>query len=177
MPRSSTEDKNLFIAAMAEVTRLAEAPRAKLNKKQKNAVEKKARAQTALVSGLSDSSEHLDAEHPQIFRRNGISSQILRKLKQGQWPIEAEIDLHGLNRDEARNLLDQWIDSATQQQCRCVCVINGQGYHSKNEDALGVLKKLVPIWLSQKSSVLAFCPMPQNAGGSGALRVLLKSAT
>src|SRR2546425_6357616 len=35
------------------------------------------------------------------FLREGVSRQVLRKLRRGHWVVEDSLDLHGMNRNEA----------------------------------------------------------------------------
>jgi len=51
-------------------------------------------------------------------------------------------------------------------------VIHGKGWRSEGRD--GILKVNTRHWLAQHPQVLAFCEAPLNAGGSGAVWVLLK---
>jgi DNA-nicking Smr family endonuclease len=108
------------------------------------------------------------------FLRPGLKRMTLRKLRHGDWPIQDELDLHGLNKDDARKLLMEFLHEATQQRLRCVGVIHGKGWRSGGRD--GIIKIHARHWLAQHPQVLAFCEMPPQAGGSGAVRVLLKSS-
>ncbi|MBI5435669.1 MAG: Smr/MutS family protein [Nitrosomonadales bacterium] len=107
------------------------------------------------------------------FMRSGISRMTLRKLRRGQWPVQDSLDLHGLNSDAARKLLLEFLRDATQNGLRHVCVIHGKGWHTDGGE--GILKIRVRHWLTQCAEVLAFCEAPPNAGGGGAVLVLLKS--
>lgn len=107
------------------------------------------------------------------FLRNGISRMTLRDLRRGRWPIQDELDLHGLTNDEARKLLVEFLHHATQRGLRCVNVIHGKGWRSEGRD--GILKVNTRHWLTQHAQVLVFCEAPPNAGGGGAVRVLLKA--
>ncbi|HLP99314.1 MAG TPA: Smr/MutS family protein [Sideroxyarcus sp.] len=104
---------------------------------------------------------------------NGLNRMTLRKLRRGDWPIEDELDLHGLSNDEARRLLTGFLHSAVQRGLRCVNVIHGKGWRSEGRD--GILKVNSRHWLAQHAQVLAFCEAPPHAGGGGAVRVLLKA--
>jgi DNA-nicking Smr family endonuclease len=108
------------------------------------------------------------------FLRDGLNRMTLRKLRRGEWPIQDELDLHGLNNDEARRLLAEFLHHATQRGLRCVNVIHGKGWRGEGRD--GILKVHTRHWLAQHPQVLAFCEAPPNAGGGGAVRVLLKNA-
>lgn len=108
------------------------------------------------------------------FLRNGLSRMTLRKLRRGQWPLQDSLDLHGLRSDDARKLLLEFLQQATQRGLRCVCVVHGKGWHTESGE--GILKVRARHWLTQCPQVLAFCEAPPNLGGGGAVLVLLKSA-
>jgi DNA-nicking Smr family endonuclease len=56
-----------------------------------------------------------------------------------------------------------------------VRIIHGKGLRSRNREP--VLKHKLRHWLMQRDDVLAFCQARPVDGGSGAVMVLLKSAT
>jgi DNA-nicking Smr family endonuclease len=119
-------------------------------------------------------SDHGAGEEPlNEFLRNGLSRMTLRKLRRGHWPVQDNLDLHGLNSDAARRLLLEFLHQATQRGLRCVCVVHGKGWHTRGGE--GVLKTLARHWLTQCAEVLAFCEAPPHAGGGGAVLVLLKT--
>ncbi len=107
------------------------------------------------------------------FLRPGLNRMTLRKLRRGEWPRQDELDLHGLNTDEARKLLMAFLHDATQRGLRCVTVIHGKGWRSEGRE--GILKIHTRHWLTQHPQVLAFCEATPTAGGGGAVWVLLKS--
>ena len=106
------------------------------------------------------------------FLRPGLPRQVLRKLRSGTWVIQSEIDLHGLDRHEAREALSGFLASCRRRGVRCVRVIHGKGLGSKNREP--VLKTKVKHWLTRHDEVLAYCQARPMDGGSGALVVLLK---
>ena len=119
-------------------------------------------------------SDHGTSDTPLTeFLRDGIPRMALRKLRRGQIPLQDSLDLHGLNSDEARKLLLEFLHDATQHRLRNVCVIHGKGWQAGGGE--GILKIRVRHWLTQCAEVLAFCEAPPNAGGGGAVLVLLKS--
>lgn len=109
------------------------------------------------------------------FLRNGLNRMTLRKLRRGEWPPQDALDLHGLGSDEARRRLVEFLHQASQRGLRCVNIIHGKGWRSGGRD--GILKVHTRHWLTQPAQVLAFCEAPANAGGGGAVWVLLKSQT
>jgi len=107
------------------------------------------------------------------FLRPGLSRQVLRKLRSGSWVIQSQLDLHGLDRHEAREALAGFLASCIKRGIRCVRVIHGKGLGSKNREP--VLKTKVKLWLTQREEVLAYCQARPVDGGSGALVVLLRA--
>ena len=108
-----------------------------------------------------------------VYLRNGLSRQILRKLRRGHWVTQDELDLHGLTSVEARALLVEFLNACVRNGARCVRIVHGKGLRSKTREP--VLKTKVANWLIQRDDVLAFCQARQVDGGSGAVMVLLKS--
>lgn len=107
------------------------------------------------------------------YVRPGLSRQILRRLR-GQWVAQAELDLHGLNRLEAKHELADFLHECRRRGIRCVRIIHGKGLGSKNREP--VLKLHVRHWLTQRDEVLAYVQARPAEGGSGAVMVLLRSS-
>ncbi len=130
--------------------------------------------QTAPVDSLSDYiSLEIEPGDEWAFLRPGMPRQTLRRLRRGYWKIEAQLDLHGLTRDEARPQLVAFLDVSRKRGARCVRIIHGKGLSSRNHEP--VLKARVGSWLAQRSDVLAFSQARPEDGGSGAVLVLLKA--
>jgi len=121
--------------------------------------------------GLQDRLEGGDEPN---YLRNGLANNVLRDLRRGRWVIQDEVDLHGLNRDEARHLLADFLAECLSRGRRCVRVIHGKGHGSPQK--LSILRQLVRGWLAQRQEVLAYCQAKPQDGGDGALLVLLRSA-
>jgi DNA-nicking Smr family endonuclease len=120
-----------------------------------------------------DVGQELEAE--QTFLRKGLASDVLTRLRRGHWSVQGELDLHRLNRDEARDALADFINDARNYGWRCVRVVHGKGLSSPNREP--VLKAKVRRWLTQRDEVLAYCEAPRHAGGAGAVLVLLKASS
>jgi len=106
------------------------------------------------------------------YRRPGLGPAVVRKLREGGWSIQRQIDLHGLRTDEAREALGRFIREAHQNGLRCVRVVHGKGLGSPGRTP--VLKQRVLRWLVQKNEVMAFAQARPAEGGAGALVVLLR---
>lgn len=106
------------------------------------------------------------------YRMPGLGSDVVRKLREGRWSIQRQIDLHGLRTDEAREALGLFVRESHQLGLRCVRVVHGKGLGSPGRAP--VLKGRVLRWLVQKSEVMAFVQARPAEGGAGALVVLLQ---
>ena len=109
------------------------------------------------------------------FVRPGLSRQILRRLRRGDWVAQAELDLHGLFRAEAKIELANFLFECKRRGIRCVRIIHGKGLGSKNREP--ILKLHVRHWLMQREEIIAFVQARPVDGGGGAVMVLLKSNT
>ena len=56
--------------------------------------------------------DSLESGEALSFLRDGLSRQILKKLRHGHWAVQACVDLHGMTRDEARNALGAFLATA-----------------------------------------------------------------
>jgi DNA-nicking Smr family endonuclease len=106
------------------------------------------------------------------WRRPGLPPDVPARLRRGQWAVQAQIDLHGLRRDEARVQLADFVRLALQRGQRCVRVVHGKGHGSPGREP--VLKAKVQRWLAQCAAVIAFTQATAAQGGAGALIVLLE---
>ncbi len=165
------QDTDLFRQSLEGVTPLKPTDRIAPARAPRNLIPRNTPTQSQLIDTLSD--HGASDTPPDEYLSNGLNRMTLRKLRRGHWPPQDSIDLHGLNSDEARKLLQEFLQHATQQGLRCVNVIHGKGWRSEGRE--GVLKSLTRHWLQQHPQVLAFCEAPQSAGGGGAAWVLLKT--
>ncbi|MGC9195691.1 MAG: Smr/MutS family protein [Syntrophobacteraceae bacterium] len=180
--KGETDDGLLFRNAMADVTPLCARPSAMVPLRSSRKAprflaeeENKAYAQLVdLVAGegpfeLYNSDEYIDGA---IL---GISPDILKKLREGYFSPQGHLDLHGLNRLEAREEVREFLMDSFAARRRCVLIIAGRGLNSKDREP--VLKKSLVSWLMRaplKRVVLAFaCALPCD-GGWGAFYVLLR---
>ena len=115
-----------------------------------------------------------ELEHGEVllYLRDGVSRQVLRKLRRGQYSVGAALDLHGHTVDQARVALTLFLNQHREGTHRCVRIIHGKGYNSPTGQ--GKLKRLLNRWLPQRDDVLAFCSARPMDGGTGAVYVLLR---
>ena len=103
--------------------------------------------------------------------QSGLPRSLLRDLRRGRWVVQAKLDLHGMNRDEARIAVATFLADCQHRGQRCVRIVHGKGLSSPGREP--VLKKLVHGWLPQRREVLAVCQARTIEGGAGAVIVLL----
>ena len=175
MNDSVDEDLKLFREAVADVkplktqSKVNDKPKPKPYPHQRIADEKKVIEE--LATNLSDEWQELSGDELN-YARDGVSRQIMRRLRTGRYIIEAELDLHGLRRDQAKQELVWFIRECQLKTLRCVRIIHGKGQRSPNKKP--VLKTKTAGWLKQMDEILAYCTAPNTDGGTGALYVLLK---
>jgi DNA-nicking Smr family endonuclease len=119
--------------------------------------------------GWSDTSEYIEGGAP------GVDRRLVRRLRRGEFSVQAHLDLHGMTRDEARRAVEHFVTTARQRGLRCVLVIHGRGLNSK--DQIPVLKQRLAAWLQRGKlgrQVLAFATARPSDGGAGAIYVLLR---
>ncbi|MGH8686548.1 MAG: Smr/MutS family protein [Burkholderiales bacterium] len=115
----------------------------------------------------------LDSGVELSYLREGMSRQVLRRLRRGHWVVQEGLDLHGMNRVEAAAQVAAFVRASAARGLRCVRIVHGKGWGSPNREP--VLKGKLRAWLTPRDEVLAFCQAPAAEGGSGALLVLLKA--
>jgi DNA-nicking Smr family endonuclease len=105
----------------------------------------------------------------------GVDKRTAQRMRRGQLPIEARIDLHGLTEEDAHRALASFIVGAQHAGRRCVLVVTGKGL--RQDGRTGVLRRNVPRWLNEapiRARILAFCHAQPKDGGEGALYLLLR---
>lgn len=128
--------------------------------------------ENALRSKITDDLQTLWQEDSLTFLAFGVQHNVLRKLRRGYYGIDAEIDLHGLNSQDAKRQLLHFLHNSVEEGFRCVHIVHGKGYRSL--DNMPVLKNNLNQWLRQHNDVQAFCSASPKDGGTGAVFVLLK---
>jgi len=128
----------------------------------------------ALVTGevpfdIADTDEFIEGHV------RGLDLRVVRKLRQGDFAVQAHLDLHGLLKDQAKGELETFLARSRHERKRCVLVVHGRGLHSK--DQVPVLKDALKRWMGTARfarHVLAFTTARPHDGGAGAVYVLLK---
>jgi DNA-nicking Smr family endonuclease len=126
------------------------------------------------LSDMFDVDGLLDDDPTLSYAKDGVGPDVVKKLRKRHWPVQDELDLHGMTVDAARGQLGDFVRRAMRRGVRCVRIIHGIGYGSPGGEP--VLRSVVHSWLVQLDEVVAFCVAGRADGGNGALIVLLKPA-
>ncbi|MDK2955814.1 MAG: hypothetical protein PWQ57_1310 [Desulfovibrionales bacterium] len=108
-------------------------------------------------------------------RVKGLDAKVFNQLKAGALSMDAHLDLHGLNSDQARDSLLFFLHECYLQNKRCVLLVPGRGKNSPG--GRSILRQELQTWLTQeplKRMVMAYCTAQPKHGGAGALYVLLR---
>ena len=173
-PKLSDEDLRLFREAVKGTKPLAaRKPAARGPKPLPRARFAAAERRAVLAETLELDAQDADAFSGEDlwYAKPGVQHALMRKLRRGQFSCRAELDLHGLRSEEARQTVAEFLHMAGERNFRCVRIIHGKGRGSGPRGP--VLKQRLGSWLRQRRDVLAFCSARQADGGSGALYVLL----
>jgi DNA-nicking Smr family endonuclease len=99
---------------------------------------------------------------------------VFRKLRLGQYPIEARLDLHRMTVEEARREVFAFINDCVRYGLRSVIILHGKG--ERNPDGIAQLKSYLAKWLPELDSVLAFHSAQKHHGGTGAVYVMVRKS-
>ena len=170
-------ERDLFALTVGPVAPLRKKARSPIDRPRPSPIPRQRERDEAAVLREAISDEFdveslLETDDALSFRRPDIGPEVVRKLRRGVWAIQAQLDLHGLRRDEAREQLAAFLREADRHGLRCVRVIHGKGHGSPGREP--VLKGKVKSWLAQKNEVIAFTQARAADGGHGALLVLLR---
>jgi DNA-nicking Smr family endonuclease len=125
------------------------------------------------------------APAPQATRSDkGVEPSIRKKLGRGRIEIDGRIDLHGMTQTEARAALHRYLHARWSRGDRTVLVITGKGAKTDDDyiaamSERGILRTMLPIWLSEPSLaplVSGWSVAARGHGGEGAWYVRLRRA-
>lgn len=109
-----------------------------------------------------------------------LDRRLKQKISRGSQPIDARIDLHGMTQAQAHAALLRFLRASQARGATVVLVITGKGMKNpgeRGEGERGVLKRMVPLWLSLpefRDHVVGFGGAGIGHGGEGALYVRLR---
>jgi len=175
--KPDSDELEAFRDAVRDVRPLAAEPRVSKRRKPRPRAAFRRRDEVAVLEeSIRFTALELEVESGDelSFRRPGVQDGVMRKLRRGQYRLEAEIDLHGLTLPEAKQGLREFLAQALLRQLRCIRIVHGKGLRSGPRGP--VLKNAVNLVLQRTGAVVAFCSARQVDGGTGAVYVLLSGS-
>ncbi len=173
---TKNDEDALFLAEMRGVAPLKPDNKIKIKKEPKQAPQPLIEESLSFaIDDVFSDAEMVD-DCPEIlsFSRSGLQHNVLKKLRQGKFPIEHMLDLHGLTVNQASGELLEFLGECEAAGVRHAIIIHGKGFRSRDKP---VIKPMVNRWLKSVDKVLAFHSAQAKDGGSGAVYVLLKKAS
>jgi DNA-nicking Smr family endonuclease len=131
-----------------------------------------AKIKHAETSSLPKKAEKAPPSPPALVR---LEERTRRRLSRGLVPIDDRIDLHGMRQERAHSSLTGFLRRAQVRGNRVVLVVTGKG--TAGEDGRGVLREMVPHWLSRpdlRDLVVGYEEAGRRHGGAGALYVRIR---
>jgi len=124
-----------FSEAVRGVTPLARSPRAEHPRKPHppEPVSRQRDDREVLAESVSDGIDHLsllDTDESLSYCAPGIGPDVLRRLRGGEWSIQAQIDLQRPPRRRGAPALAEFLREAVKRGLRCVRVVHGKGLGS-----------------------------------------------
>jgi len=131
-------------------------------------------AASAKVSTLRPAKARPKPPQPYVVPET-IEPRRKRRIVRGRDEIAGRLDLHGLDQEQARQALHNFLLRAHDDGARAVLVITGKGRMGD-----GVLRRRAPEWLADpalRSIVAGLSQADRHHGGEGAFYIALKRKT
>lgn len=178
---TSKDERLLFLEQMKDVRRIRRPNRAEVAtpkeltpghlERQRAAVDAPPRDANPLTASDVDP---LTAHDILSWQRPGVQHGVFRKLRLGQYPIEARLDLHRMTVEEARREVFGFVRDCVHYGLRSVIILHGKG--ERNPDGVAQLKSYLARWLPELDEVLAFHSAQKHHGGTGAVYVMVRKS-
>jgi DNA-nicking Smr family endonuclease len=119
---------------------------------------------------------------PSLPKLHPFGKRERQAVNRGRMAIDGRLDLHGYRQDEAHARLSGFLSHAQVMGWKVVLVITGKGrpggdFQSLHDHERGVLRRVVPLWLSLpefRRVVLGYEDAGPVHGGDGALYVRIR---
>jgi len=182
MSGGEQDELDLFLKEMRDVRPVKSEPKVPLSRRQAAAEALQQRRQAAVASAQTAESNFLSGDNtvPPVdpydileFKRDGVQNGVYRKLRLGKYQLDARLDLHRMNVEQARGAVFQFVRDCMEQDIRCGLITHGRGV---GRDRPALLKSCVAHWLPQLEEVLAFHSAQPQHGATGATYIMLRKS-
>lgn len=119
---------------------------------------------------VSDTSEYIEGTGYEP-----VNPELILRLHRGDFSIQAHLDLHGMDVEQAQEAFDRFLAESVLSGKRAVLVVHGRGLSSPVRP---ILKSKVCEWLTRghwRKWVIAFSSARSCDGGAGATYILLRT--
>ena len=166
------DDENLFRDAVGPVRDIAREDRAvtKRQPKPSTRMAQMDEADALAIFRLGLDEIPVGVDDVLSYRSERLGGSAWNKLKRGEYAAMAELDLHDLTLVQANRALNAFLREAQREDIGCVLIIHGKG---RGSDSIPQIKNELNQRLRHDRHVLGFHSAPRNAGGEGAVFVLL----
>lgn len=168
----NSDDKALFLDAMEDVTPFTQStrrlvPTAPRPRQQIDTLQ----LDNFLTTGFLDV---IPLGEPLLFKREGLQSGVLEKLRQGKYAQQASLNLLRQPVEQCRQQLFAFIQRCSEQSLRTLFIVHGKGRDDGSH--ANIVRSYLARWLTEFEQVQAFCSALPHHGGSGACYVALKKS-
>lgn len=178
---TTKEERMTFLQEMEGVRKIRKPNRADIKKPSELTPGHLERQRAAQAQPLVDRNpltadvvEPLTSHDVLSWQRPGVQHGVFRKLRLGQYPSEARLDLHRMTVEEARREVYRFVRDCVYYGVRSVLILHGKG--ERNPDGIAQLKSYLAKWLPELDDVLAFHSAQKHHGGTGAVYVLVRKS-
>ncbi|POP47154.1 DNA endonuclease SmrA [Superficieibacter electus] len=169
------DDKSLFLDAMEDVQPLKHCSDVKWYPTRNTRAPARIdllQLDNFLTSGFLDV---IPLATPLEFKREGVQTGVLEKLRQGKYRPQASLNLLRQPVETCRQNLFRFITQACKDGLRNVVIVHGKG-RDDNAHA-NIIRSYLARWLAEFDDVQAYCVASAHHGGSGACYVALRKSS
>ena len=178
---TTKEERKKFLEEMSDVQPIRKPDRADVDGSRGITPGQLERRRAAVVEGTPDRNPltvtevgWLGPSDELSFKRDGIQHGVFKKLRLGQYPIEARLDLHRMTVEEARQEVFNFVNECMRHDVRSGLIMHGKG--ERNPDRIAIIKSYLAQWLPQLQDVMAFHAAQRHHGGTGAVYFMLRKS-
>lgn len=171
-------DEEIFSSAMNDVQAVSwkHTPHPASRSERKPERDREAEERRMMQEAMDEDTPIPILEHPEYIEGwVGVAGKrVLPNLRNGLYSIQGQIDLHGMNREEAQIAIEEYIVRMSRFRSCCIKIIHGRGINSPADRA--TLKETLQRFLSTRRMsryVVAYASAPARDGGVGCVYVLL----
>lgn len=123
-----------------------------------------------------DDANHVEPDHRFNWNRDGTQRLVVKRLRDGHYQSDAQLDLHFKTIKEAWQLIWDFLEESLEKGLRNVRIVHGKGERVKPPARPARMKSYVGQVLQEHLDVFGFCTAEPDQGGSGTTLVWLRKS-